>query len=259
MVNRDPFLANWQRQNLTASPPVWDYLLGFGLPLLAAGFGAVWAWRQKQAHWWLLFGWILAAALGLYAPTLLQRRLSLGLHIPIALLGGLGVLRVWAARWQPQRKSANAALFLVVSALTSLLLLAVGWLGVRGGDERVYLAPNEAATLAWLDENAAPLQVASGSDSLNQFIPAFTNLRAVSGHEFETVDYLATTARLEALLTGQLSPAELSAQLAEWRVTYLVVGPREARPTAPDWDALPFLTRLHQAGDVTIYRFTPQP
>lgn len=255
-LSQDPFLINWQHQNWTPSPPVWDYLLGFGLPLLAAGFGLVWAWRQKQARWWLIFGWILAAAIGLYAPTLLQRRFSLGLHIPIALLGGMGVLRVWASGRSPRRASAVAAVFMILSALTSLLLVIIGWLGVRSGDERVYLSRDEAAALTWLENNAAPLEVASGSDSLNQFIPAFTDLRAVSGHAFETADYLKTAARLEDILSGRLSPTEMAAQLAEWRVSYLIIGPRETRPLAPRWAELPFLSPVFQSGTVTIYRIT---
>ncbi|MBI2940391.1 MAG: hypothetical protein HYY04_08130, partial [Chloroflexi bacterium] len=44
----DPVLRQWSAQNITPSPPVWDYLLGFGWPALAvAGLGVAWLWRAR--------------------------------------------------------------------------------------------------------------------------------------------------------------------------------------------------------------------
>ena len=42
VTQADPVLRGWTAQNVTPSPPVWDYALGYGLVLVLAVPGAVW-------------------------------------------------------------------------------------------------------------------------------------------------------------------------------------------------------------------------
>jgi hypothetical protein len=80
----DAVLQAWSQQNQTPSPPPIDYVLGYGLLWIFAFFGARQAWRRKTAWDILLLMWILVTLPMLYAPFPLQRRLALGLHLPIA-------------------------------------------------------------------------------------------------------------------------------------------------------------------------------
>src|SRR5439155_9121205 len=78
-------------QNITPSPALWDILLTGGVPLLLALAGAVVAVRRRSEKDMLLLAWLGLGALALYAPFALQRRLSLGLWMPVVLLAATGL------------------------------------------------------------------------------------------------------------------------------------------------------------------------
>ena len=94
VTQADPVLRGWTAQNLTPSPPVWDYVLGYGLILALAVPGAVVAARRRSDTDLLLLAWVGVTALLLYAPFALQRRFSLGLHVPLAILAAMGLFRM---------------------------------------------------------------------------------------------------------------------------------------------------------------------
>ena len=95
-------LRAWSQQNQTLSPPPIDYLLGYGLLWVFAFFGARQAWRRKSDWDVLLLVWIVVTLPMLYAPFPLQRRLSLGLHVPIGILAAIGLTEIVRAKW-PRR------------------------------------------------------------------------------------------------------------------------------------------------------------
>jgi len=68
ITQADPVLRGWTAQNLTPSPPVWDYVLGYGLVLVLVVPGAVVAARRRSDVDLFLLAWAGVTALLLYAP-----------------------------------------------------------------------------------------------------------------------------------------------------------------------------------------------
>ncbi len=75
----------WDTQAGTPSPPWPHYLVGFGVMLLLAGL-VVWKRPSSRPHFAILWCWIGAVALLIYAPLGPQRRFIQGVHVAFAVL-----------------------------------------------------------------------------------------------------------------------------------------------------------------------------
>jgi hypothetical protein len=220
VTQADPVLRGWTAQNVTPSPPVWDYVLGYGLILALAVPGAVIAARRRSDADLLLLAWVGVTALLLYAPFALQRRFSLGLHVPLAILAAMGLCsvakrkRIWG--WA-----------LAATLPTTLLVIVLALGGGLKHDPRLFVSTDEAAAMDWLHDHAPRDAVVLASPEMGIFIPAWSGRRVVYGHPFETVDAERMKARVETFFASGTSDAEREAMLREWRAAFVYVGPRE--------------------------------
>jgi hypothetical protein len=239
----DAVLQAWSAQNLTPSPPPLDYLLGYGLLWIFAFFGLRQAWQRKTDWDVLLLVWILVTLPLLYAPFPLQRRLSLGLHVPIGIMAAIGLTEIVRSKW-PRR------VVIGITLLTSFFIELALFGGAAAHDARIYLSVNEAQALSWLQQNAPTTAVVLASPELGGFIPAFSGQRVVYGHPFETVDAKRREQLVKDFFAGTLDRAQV---LSDNAVTYIVVGPRERQLGEVDFANLS-VEEVFTAGDVVVYR-----
>jgi hypothetical protein len=235
----DPVLREWSLQNQTPSPPVIDYLIGYGLLLVLAIPAARAAWRRRSNWDLLLLAWIGVTALLLYAPIPLQRRLSLGLHVPIALLAAQGLVQIARGRKWPRRFIAAA------TVPTSILLVLVLIGGAVARDPRIYVTPDESAAFEWLHDHARFDDVVLAAPETGAFIPAFAGQRVVYGHPYETVEAERKRQMAADFFAGQ---GDRAAVLRE--VNYVFVGPRERALGQVD---VSDLRVVFESGDVAVY------
>jgi hypothetical protein len=221
VTQANPVLGGWTAQNLTPSPPVWDYALGYGVILVLAVPGVSAAVRRRSDADLLLLAWVAVTALLLYAPFALQRRFSLGLHIPLAILAARGL-------WQWTRRRLVIGLVFASTLLTTLLILLLAVVGGLQRDARLFVSADEAAAMDWLKINSPRQAIVLASPEMGLFIPAWAGRRVVYGHPFETVDAEQTRARVEAFFATS-SDAERQAMLREWRAAFVFIGPRERK------------------------------
>lgn len=241
----DLTLQQWSIQNQTPSPPLIDYAIGYGLLIVGAIVGLRSIWPRRSNWDILLIVWIVVAIPLLYAPIPLQRRLSLGLHIPIAILAAYGIDRLIQAKWRKR-------LAIAATCLTSFFLLVVLIGGAVKHDPHIYLSANEAAAFNWLAANAQPNDIVLASPDLSLFVPAFTDQRVVYGHPYESVNADQRKKQVTDFYSGQIDPATL---LRADSVAYVLVGPRERALGQIDPAALP-LNLVFTLGDVSVYQVT---
>jgi hypothetical protein len=194
--------------------------LGDGLILVLAVPGAVIAARRRSDTDLLLLAWAGVTALLLYAPFAMQRRFSLGLHVPLAILAATGLFSV-----AKHRRIWGWALAATLPTTLLVIVLALG--GGLKHDPRLFVSTDEAEAMDWLHDHAPRDAVVLASPEMGIFIPAWSGRRVVYGHPFETVDAERTKARVETFFAPGTGNAEREAMLREWRAAFVFVGPRE--------------------------------
>jgi hypothetical protein len=216
--------------------------------LLLAGI-AIWAKARVRVineEDAFLLAWLVANALLLYAPIGLQRRLSMGLIVPLSVYAGLGLARVVipliARRWRPLVLTAVFAL----AVPSTVIALALPMVGVMGLDERMYVINEERAALDWIETNTPREAVVLASPSFSLFVPAYTGRRVVYGHQFETIRAEERLGEVLDFYGGRDCGA-----LERESVDYVVVGPRER--ALDDDDCLPRNEPVYRAGGVEIF------
>jgi hypothetical protein len=143
-LRQHPVWLSFSSQNLTLSPPIWHYGLGYGLVGILAVPGAVWAWPRPsgslgdtfpQVDGMKVRGWrsgprgrlapqaplagraglaviiVLTSLILAYVPANFQRRMVGGAHIPMCALAAAGIhawlVPLWG-KWRPASQARPA-------------------------------------------------------------------------------------------------------------------------------------------------------
>jgi len=255
----NPVLRAWNEQNVTPSPPFWHWLFGYGLMGVLAGVGIVTLLRQRRCWDWFLLGWVVVVLIGMYVPLSLQRRLSLGLSVPIGVLAEIGwrhsVRSRITVRWRKRLQS----LLVAFCAVTPIFFVSMLVLSSLASESWFYLSDGEWDVLRWLRDEGRPEAVVLCSPMMGTFTPAWAGQPVLYGHPFETVNAEQREAQVEAFWTGALDGPTRDQFLRENRVTYILAGPREAalageRSVVMDWLADEGGWRIaFEAGAVKVY------
>lgn len=258
----------WEAQAGTPSPPWPHYLVAFGLMLLLA---VVHGWKRpsQRAHMAVLWCWVAAVALLIYAPLGPQRRFVQGVHVALALLAAAGWVQVLLPRlqgtavWQrlirhPRYTSAGlsrllVAGFLFFMALSNLLLLAdVARVAGLTQPDLFFRPVEEAAAAEWLQ--AQPTGVVLGDYQTGNFVAAYAGQPVVLGHWAETVAYENKVTAVAQFFNAQTDDRRRQALLAAFNTRYVWFGPRERALGAFEPDTAVYLHPLYTNPSITIYQ-----
>ncbi len=260
----NPALHAWSVQNLTPSPPPWHYALGYGLVLVLALGGMVWACGnraftlQRDGARFLLI-WVVVNALLLYAPFSLQRRLVTGLHIPLSILATVGLSRYILPLLSLRRQRLLTWTLIILTLPTNLFLLVASTGGVAKHERPLYIYSEEKEALDWLRENTGMEDVVLASPGMDPFpgtsllIPAWAGNRVLYGHPFETIEADQKRAQAEAFFQSETADPLREKILKDHRIDYVFYGPEE-REWGADLSRLPSLTEVYRNERGIIYR-----
>lgn len=256
-------MAAYNEQNVTPSPAPYLYLFGYGLLLIVALPGLVRAVRrfERDGDQFMLLWFVLNVAL-LYAPFNLQRRMAIGLIIPLVFFAVRSLEDYWFFK-VPKRWRAPAFAALLIFLLPSNLLnLALPLFGVvaspESGLENGMLVESDYwEAFAWLSDQGETDAVVLAAPTISVWIPAYTPDRVVYGHEYETVPARKRLAQVERWYRGE-DCATLLGGAVPFHVQYIFWGPQE-QAFAEDSAAsscvgsLPDRTPRETFGDVTVF------
>ena len=246
---RNPAFAAWSAQNQTLSPPPLDYVLGYGLVLILALPGIAAALRRRRDSDWLLVAWVGCTAALLYLPFSLQRRLVMGLILPLGALAARG----WA-RLTRQRRPRTGLLWATVS-LTNVVLIVVALFGVWTGHEALFVRQDERAAMDWLAEHAPPDALVIAAPSTGLLIPTYGGQRVFYGHPFETAHAELRARQLEAFYAR--GDRALLQEPVALEADYVFYGPRERALCDGAWAPDPAWRAVYENDTVALYQIAP--
>ncbi|MGQ9714055.1 MAG: hypothetical protein ACUVST_04755 [Anaerolineae bacterium] len=279
VFTRNEAFREWSRQNLGFSPHPAHFAVAYSLLILLAIPGVVRLLRQRRPRDVFLLGWMGAAALLLYLPFNLQRRLILGTHPILCLLAAVGLLRgilPWAIRSRPWRwllargrgRYTSRGLrhwatyaVLCLTLPSNLLLLAGPVVQAQGHIPPLYLTREEADAAQWLAEHAQPGSVVLSSPAVGNVLPTVAPVWVFLGHGAITAQFQRKVAEAAWFYAHAAEePDAARAWLEAQGIRYVYLGPDEqalAGGQGAALEPLPYLELAFQSGGTRIFAFRP--
>jgi hypothetical protein len=253
IVNYNPIVAEWNRQNVTAPPNPLVFALGLGLPLLIAVPGIIRAVRRFDADGdRIMLLWLVAMVILIYLPTNTGRRYAAGMMIPLAYFAARALEDFWFER--VSRRWRYRLILPVVPLMTlSWLIVLLAGTQVQAGQ---FLPVDYIPALDWLRANNTNDGVILASEEVSAWVPGLVGSRVVYGHPFETLNAVEKEQAVKDWYAGRLSDCADLPRRNE--VGFVIVGPletvlRDAAADLPDCTA--GLTEVWRSasGAVRIY------
>lgn len=248
----NPVLKIWGEQNRILSPSPLHYLLAFGPLALLAALGGRAVWRRVPGRY-LLLGWCAVTPLMVYIPFNLQRRLTLGVQVPLAILAALSLWRLSRPERNPRRWRILSVGTAVVLSLSNLMLVAGGVLEVSRRAAPLFHAGAVVSAADWLGTHATADQVVLAAYETGNYLPTRMSARVFAGHGPETVHSDVK----RALLRRFFGPGDDDFRrrlLQEYGVDYVFYGPAEQSQGDFSPADAPYLQAVYDNGTVQIYR-----
>jgi hypothetical protein len=231
VTKSDEAFAVWNKQNLTPSPPIWDFILSFSPMLVLSLIYIIYKLKKKTKQndlpVILLMLWSGLGIPLLYLPLNLQRRFMMGLYIPIVGLAVLGLETL--ARRSPSRFIILSVSNLIIALPTNIVIILAAFSGIQSHDPSIYLDRQEYAAIRWLIQNTKPDDIVLCSPDMGLFIPAYTGRRVIYGHPFETINAKEEKDTVLDFYSGGNSLQQQDDFIKDRDIDYIMVGVRENR------------------------------
>jgi len=237
----------WARSNITLTPPLWTVATAYGLLIPCAVAGAYFLVLSQRAlrvpdrashiqhtSLWLLLSWWCVHFVLIYSPLIIQRRLIEGMHVPLALLAGVGM--VWFKNFLDAKREWPFFVRTALIAGTWLVLIS-STLGTVSRDfalfyyqeRRFYLSSDLKKVFQKLHNQGDRSGVVLAGYTSSNYIPAWTG-RTVYGTPGGAHSPLFEEVRrpmISWFIAGKGSVSQRRRFLQRERITAVVVGPMD--------------------------------
>jgi len=254
----DPFLREWGK-TLTLSSTIYSYLLGYGFILIAAAAFTIKKWRKLEKTEIFLLSWVVSHLILAYMPIRFERRLLLGLSVPLALLASLYLFRyLWPYLSKNyvflKKHSLSTMIIIILITIPSNIRYVV--------DECIFfnifpnnycLANGDYEAFLWMDKNLKRDTVVFAFYSTGVYMPGLTGCKVYAGHYDQTLN-----AERKKKLTGVFYQTNTSDYfrvdlLKNIKAKYLYFGSFEKNIGDPGFDSKPYLSKVYDKSGVKIY------
>ncbi len=220
------------RDGYALSPGEWTLAVTLAL-------GAVAAVARKDIGWNLLWSWAMVSLVAPYFPALFQRKLSMMLAVPWAVIAAIGLANE-LKRMERQPRNLVAAISLAVVCLTSVFWLSreleLRSLGVsKTVVHNLYLTHDEGEIVDVLNKigdgkGAIALpgvpDVAMDKQAfitdLSPILSGLTGVHTYAGHWSETPDYSSRRNAVTRFYLTQMTDEQRLGLLRQWRIEFVV-------------------------------------
>ena len=272
IFNYDPVFKEWAK-TVTATPNPLSFAIGYGLIGL---FAILYILRNKKKSKTDLFliSWIICALILVYLPFRFQRRLILGLHIPICIfavkftLDHLIPVIKKSIIFKGVRESILLGIIVVLVAPGNFVYMFRNIEDMKINSSKYCLPNEDLEALKWIDKNVPSSEIIIASPVISQYIPGLTGNKVYAGHYDQTINYskkirdLADFYKADTTQNWQFNWIEKLKILftnyipnAKENYIYIYYGPYEqgvGKP--PNLEEFQLITKAYQNNKVIIYR-----
>lgn len=253
-------------ESQTPSPALWAYLMGFGILLVLSIIGGHIA-RTERRDVVLLTVWSIVGFAIPYAPVAQQRKLVMGLQIPIAILAAIAVAAI-AKRIGPKYAGIATILLIAVMIPSNLCRMGedVNFLSANATAPgfRAYLTSDEIHAMDWLRVNTKRDDAVLAFPDMALHVPAMAGNQVYYGHWSETPGYADKLNEWMTFVNAQTPDSWRADFLKRSGAKYVIyfshpeglsisLGENRTLQVA-DLGAKSYLTTASEFGDMIVYR-----
>ncbi len=260
ITKTDPILSKWNAQNITPTPNLPLFIMGFIPVIIWSIIGIFFAIKNKKEQFWIPILWVLVEFLLIYLPSALQRRFSIGLYIPLVVLAGFAYQGLSSSSLN--KKIPVQLLFNIsigISLIPFIILLFVFIQAIDRHDPTIYLSKEEYEAYQWMDANLPKGDLILAGKESGLFLPVYTGLKVFYGHPFESVDATYFQNWIDSFYSENISIEEQIKFLNEYSVSYILWGYREKTTykSPPNLFKSHWVKLIYQNSAISVYQYIP--
>lgn len=259
LYSTDP-IYNARANTVIASPVMLSYICGFGIVFAGAILGAYVAYKRHPISMnvpaqylpivWAVMGFVVA-----YIPVAQQRKLIMGVHIPLCILCAMGLS--WLVGKMPRKFQLETLIILMVVIVQSNVSFLKNDVILLSELKTVthypaYLNESQIQAAQYLKSNSNKNEVVFASPTMSLFVPAISGRRVFYGHWSETPDYSNGVMKWKQFTDKQIVPEARRAIWLSTKADYYISESEETLPPAEM--LLDDAKQVYQAGDVRVFK-----
>jgi hypothetical protein len=241
-------------QLLMRSPSPLHYLLAYGPLLMLALPGFKKSWQHQDLDDLFLIAWVIVTPLLVYLPFNLQRRLLMGVQLPLSILAVKGFFLLLQHKSHRYRQRSNLIL-LFFATLTNLFLLGGTVFTIWHKQPPLFQPTAQIEAMRWLAARSQGEVVIAAYDTGN-LLPAYANVRAFVGHGPETLYSEDKQAQVKRFFSDTVDDTWRLNLLQQFKVRYLYYGPNEKALGDFFPDEALYLQEIYQKDGIQIFWVT---
>lgn len=248
---KHPILNQWNAQNVTATPPAWDLILSCAPAIFIAGWFVVKNWKliMENNYSRLMVAWLVSGILLLSIPFNLQRRFLTALYIPISLLAIYGITTLGSKGGKGSQWIWRS--FYISSIMSNVFILILAVFSIFSHQPSIYISTSDSQAFSWMQMHLKPDSIILASPETGLRIPAFTYMKVVYGHPYETIKAEAMKKSVVAFYE-EMSKEQAIAYIQNNHVKYVFWGEQEQKINKPDW--LFEFNKVYKYDNTTIFQ-----
>lgn len=206
------------------SPPIIDFILTYGFLFLPLVLGLVAFLKgeetptiEKRKYIFLTL-WVLATFILVKLPFSFQRRLIMGVHVPLSLLAAVGFSLI-GEKLKDYQKYLLASLFILILVPQNLFYIARQIMDIRENPQNFYISKERLALLSYL-ERTGKEEVILADPSSSLLIPPFSGRKVYLGYWANTLQAEERVAKFYHFLDAKTADLERENFLLESGASY---------------------------------------
>ncbi len=255
VVNTNPVFQTLVDQIVTLSPHILHYGAAYGLLILLAVYGLLTnkEFFSHSPYHKLLVIWVILFPLLVYLPFNLQRRLVVGVQVPLVILATVGIFTFLQKCIPPERHTIARLTLIVFFSFTNIFILLGSFLTLPNRDAPIFQTTATFTAVQWLDQTAEGDVVLTAYDTGN-ILPAYAYVRTFVGHGPETVNSDEKRALVKEFFASATTDAWRINLIESYNVKYLYFGETERQLGSFDPEQAHFLEKIYDQQGIQIFQ-----